>query len=322
MIEEVGNFSDNGVPSERYLMSIVENPVDFKDNRVSISMLAVQVTTGSIFYDQFDDGYLRSSLETRLAHLQPGEILIPQNLTLETLRTLSAYVGYRIDYDERPEPLLEHANRTGTRVAFADPELSEPADARNFSIDFYTQHRANALLSIVLDLPESVIVALAALIKYLQPFKLDRALLSSAQPAKSRHLFAPFHTQTHMLLSATALQTLGVFQADNSGGSSKDAALQLKELLKPGGRSGGIHSMYMRSGDGSLFSVMDFTRSQFGRRCLRRWIAHPLVSQADLKDRVDAVEFLKHILEDAEDSASPKEYDFKKVLTGLHSKIG
>ncbi|KAJ1868413.1 Mismatch repair protein msh3 [Coemansia sp. RSA 989] len=318
MVEEVGNASDNGVPSERYLMSIVEDKVDFKDNRVSISMLAVQVTTGNISYDQFDDGYLRSSLETRLAHLQPGEILIPQNLTTETLRTLSAYVGYQIGYNEQPEPLLEHANRAGTRVAFADSELSEPAAARSFSIDFYTQHKANALLSTVLDLPESVIVALAALIRYLQPFKLDRALLTSTQAGKSKQLFVPFHTQMHMLLSATALQTLGVFQADNSGGSSKEVAVQLKELLKPGGRSGGMHSMYMRGGDGSLFSVMDFTRSQFGRRCLRRWIAHPLVSQDSLRDRTDAVEFLKHIL-DSDGNAGSGD---KKVLAGLHNKIG
>ncbi|KAJ2731777.1 Mismatch repair protein msh3, partial [Coemansia sp. BCRC 34490] len=82
----------------------------------------------------------------------------------------------------------------------------------------------------------------------------------------------------------------------------------------------------MNDGDGSLFSVMDFTRSQFGRRMLRRWIAHPLVSQAKLQDRMDSVEYLKGVVDSSKedivfDSGAPA-YESKKVLLGMHNKIG
>lgn len=41
---------------------------------------AVQISTGDVVYDDFEDGPIRAELETRLQHLQPSEILIP-NMT-------------------------------------------------------------------------------------------------------------------------------------------------------------------------------------------------------------------------------------------------
>ncbi|KAJ2800279.1 Mismatch repair protein msh3 [Coemansia guatemalensis] len=38
---------------------------------------------------------------------------------------------------------------------------------------------------------------------------------------------------------------------------------------------------------------MDFTHSQFGRRMLRRWVAHPLVAADRLRERAEAVAFLR-----------------------------
>ncbi|KAJ2822579.1 Mismatch repair protein msh3, partial [Coemansia erecta] len=295
---------DASAPNERFLMCVVERLIDAADKRVSMAMLAVQVTTGSVVYDEFEDGYLRGALETRLAHLQPGELLVPPGLSAETLRTLTAYAGYPIDTSERPEPLLEHANRTSVRVAFANAELLEPSMARSLATDFYATNDA-ALLPSVLELPEAVVVALALMLDYLRPFKLDRALLAAP-------LFLPFHTQTHMLLSATALQTLSVFTV-GAAGSDSDDAVQLKELLKPGGRPGGVRS----SGDGSLFGVMDFTRTQFGRRLLRRWVAHPLISKDSLTDRTDAVEYLKNVLNDADSIEDPN----RRTIAGMHGKL-
>ncbi|KAJ1722998.1 Mismatch repair protein msh3, partial [Coemansia biformis] len=324
LIEEVGAGAAPAAGNERYLMCLVERLVDGKDRRVSFGMLAVQITTGDVIYDQFDDGYLRSALETRLMHLQPGEVLVPPGLSAETLRTLSAYVGYRIDYGERREPLLEHANRTGVRVAFGAAELLEDAAARSLVTEFYAEGGAGALLARIVELPGPVVAALALLIAYLKTFQLDRALLAG-KTAGGGQPFAPFHTRLHMLLSATALQTLSVFTAGGTAaaGGSEDPAVALKELLKPGGRSAGAHSMHVRGGDGSLFGVMDYTRSQFGRRMLRRWVAHPLVSYDNLADRVEAVEYLKRILEDAEAGALDAPGDSsRRALAAIHNKLG
>ncbi|KAJ2753223.1 Mismatch repair protein msh3, partial [Coemansia sp. BCRC 34490] len=77
IVEEVGDLSHAESGNEKYLMCFTESRHDNKDKRVNIGMLAVQITTGDVVYDYFEDGYLRSSLETRLMHLQPGEIIIP-----------------------------------------------------------------------------------------------------------------------------------------------------------------------------------------------------------------------------------------------------
>jgi DNA mismatch repair protein MSH3 len=48
----------------------------------------VQLATGDIIYDTFDDSTLRSELETRLQHIQPVEILIPNDLVTTTTKKM------------------------------------------------------------------------------------------------------------------------------------------------------------------------------------------------------------------------------------------
>ncbi|KAI8325816.1 hypothetical protein GQ54DRAFT_282541 [Martensiomyces pterosporus] len=284
MVEEVEDLSGAGIGGDaaKYLMCAVEPPGDCRDSLVTIGIMAVQISTGEVIYDCFEDGYLRSELETRLMHLQPGEILIPPNLSGETLKVLSTYCGYTINDRESQEPTLEHAQRAGVRVAFADSSLLGHHAASQFAADFYSANDAGNVLAHVLDLPDSVVVCLALLVQYLKPFKLARALLAGGTHRGSKQYFTPFRTRSHMLLSATTLQTLGVL--------------------------GGSHSSHLFGGDGSLFSIMDFTKSPFGRRLLRRWVAHPLVSRQELEERMASVVFLKEILED--------------VVSGIRNKLG
>ncbi|KAJ2555395.1 Mismatch repair protein msh3 [Coemansia sp. RSA 1933] len=331
LVEEIGDspYTEHG--SEKYLMCITEGPIENKDKRVNIGLLAVQLTSGDIVYDFFEDGYLRSALETRLAHLQPGEIIIPPSLSTETRRTLSGYVGYTIRYDGPREPLLEYADRTGVRVAFADPSLADPSAASSAIVDFYTKNNAINIVSYALGLPTLVSTALAMTLNYLTTFNLTHVFLvrrdSSNKGTMSKELFAPFHSRIHMLLSATTLQTLNIFTVSSRTGDSEHSAIALKDFLRPSGRVAGIHSSHVKDGDGSLFSIMDFTRSQFGRRMLRRWTAHPLTSLDRLMDRIESVEYLKGVMEDVEvgnDTGGNdlSSFEQKRVLTGMHNKIG
>lgn len=41
---------------------------------------------------------------------------------------------------------------------------------------------------------------------------------------------------------------------------------------------------------GSLFSILDHTKTAFGQRLLRRWVSMPLLQRATLQIRVDAIE--------------------------------
>ena len=47
--------------------------------------------------------------------------------------------------------------------------------------------------------------------------------------------------------------------------------------------------------EGSLFHYLDYTRSAFGRRLLKKWISTPLQNIEQINERLDAVEdLMKH----------------------------
>jgi len=50
---------------------------------------AVQLSTGDIVHDDFEDDFSREALETRIFHLQPAELVLQQTLTPQTSRLLN-----------------------------------------------------------------------------------------------------------------------------------------------------------------------------------------------------------------------------------------
>lgn len=46
-------------------------------------------------YDSFEDGYMRSELETRLLHIEPSELLLPHTLSKATEKVISHMSGQR-----------------------------------------------------------------------------------------------------------------------------------------------------------------------------------------------------------------------------------
>ncbi|KAJ1723512.1 Mismatch repair protein msh3 [Coemansia erecta] len=216
----------------------------------TLGLAAVQPATGAVLVDDF--AATHDALATRLAHLRPRELLLPRTLGAEAHRVLALYAGRTLDAAESPEPLLEHAGRT--HVTFTD----EPAPA----VDRCAGLDALGMAPHIADLAPAAERALARVLAYLAPLGMARMVLAHGGA------FARFHTRTHMLLSATALEALQVF------------------------------------GEDSLFATVDCTRTAFGRRMLRRWVAHPLVDAEALAARHDAVAYLRAGLlgEHAEDS--------------------
>ncbi|GMM54085.1 mismatch repair protein [Maudiozyma humilis] len=51
-------------------------------------------------------------------------------------------------------------------------------------------------------------------------------------------------------------------------------------------------------GKGSLFWILDHTRTSFGSRKLRQWILHPLVNHDDLEKRYDAIDCIRETVDD------------------------
>ncbi|GAV54252.1 hypothetical protein ZYGR_0AK07540 [Zygosaccharomyces rouxii] len=105
-----------------------------------------------------------------------------------------------------------------------------------------------------LNLPTEIFKLISALFGCLKDYKNEELLLIASN-------YKPFSSKTHMLLNSNALESLDIFT--NGGGK------------------------------GSLFWVLDHTRTAFGYRQLREWISKPLLNRTDIEDRLDAIECVK-----------------------------
>ena len=98
-------------------------------------------------------------------------------------------------------------------------------------------------MAAAVDFPKPVTVALAHIIKHLTAFDIADVLLEAK-------FFDKFSSRTHMLLGANTLANLELYRNET------DYAVK-----------------------GSLLWVLDNTRTKFGARMLKQWIARPLVDE-------------------------------------------
>ena len=124
-----------------YLMCLVEEKRggNGPDDRVWIGMVAVQLSTGDIIYDAFEDTFMRNELETRLLHLEPNEILIPaQHLSKPTNK------------------IVQHVTTQGSTRIEKMPEhdrfCSDAKEALSFVSDFYESQN----LQTITQLPDII----------------------------------------------------------------------------------------------------------------------------------------------------------------------
>lgn len=246
----MGSSSSGG-----YLLSITETKAKGwgTDEKVDVGILAVQPATGDIIYDNFEDGFMRSEIETRLLHISPCEFLIIGDLTPET------------------DKLVRHLSGSKTNV-FGDRSRVErvakgktvAAESYSHVTQFYADKlkdaagddRAAALLEKVLKLPEPVTICLSAMINHLKEYGLEHIF-------NLTKYFQSFSTRSHMLINGTTLESLEVYR------NSTDHAER-----------------------GSLFWAVDKTVTRFGQRLLRKWVGRPLLDKAQLEARLAAVEEL------------------------------
>ncbi len=82
-IDEVDGLSTNtagstpGAPATGYLLCITETNAKGwgTDEKVHVGILAVQPATGDIVYDDFEDGFMRSEVESRLLHRGSAHVI-------------------------------------------------------------------------------------------------------------------------------------------------------------------------------------------------------------------------------------------------------
>jgi DNA mismatch repair protein MSH3 len=230
-VDEIGELdqsSDNaGAPAGGYLLCISESKAKGSgtDEKVDVGIVAVQPATGDIIYDNFEDGFMRREIETRLLHISPCEFLIVGELT------------------KASDKLLQHLSGSSTNV-FGDKSRVErvprsktmAAEAYSYVTQFYAgktkegDDRSAALLEKVLHLPELVTICLSSMIKHLTEYGLEHIF-------DLTKYFQSFSTRQHMLLNGTTLESLEVYRnsTDNSEKGSLLWALD-KTVTRFGGR--------------------------------------------------------------------------------------
>ncbi len=241
------------------LMALVEQSEggNGPEDRVAIGLISVEVNTGYLTYDQFSDSHARTELETRIAHLAPAELLVPQELTRPTEKVIGYLLGSGAEGGVRIERVaskLDYNQAFQSVTQFYRDRASGDSDGTDVEMDVDAQDKRPAeLMSLIQSLPHLALIALAQIIHHLQAFNLESICTLSTN-------FQSFSSRTTMLLNSNTLANLEIFRTVD--GHEK----------------------------GSLIWLLDKCRTSMGRRLLRKWVSRPLTDVDALERRLDAIE--------------------------------
>ena len=247
----------SGAPATGYLVCISESNAKGwgTDEKVSIGLVAVQPATGDVIYDDFEDGFMRSEIETRLLHIAPCEILIVGDLSKATDKLVQHLSGSKTNvFGDKVR--LERVGKPKTMAAQAYSHVSNFYAEKMKASSAAEDEKASKILDNVLKLAEGVTVCLSAMITHLTAYGLHHVF-------DLTKYFQSFSARSHMLLNGTSLTSLEIYQNQTD-----------------------------HTEKGSLFWTLDRTRTRFGQRLLRKWVGRPLLRKAELEERIAAVEEL------------------------------
>ncbi|VDC07803.1 unnamed protein product [Peniophora sp. CBMAI 1063] len=246
---------DDANKSAPLLMCLAEHSLGGMgaDEIVGVGMIVVCPSTGDVVWDYFKDGHMRTELETRMVHVKPNELYIPeQSLSKPTQRMLKYFVGHattehkiRVEYFKKSLP---HSDAFDRVSSFYTDKSKSSASAASESF------ASGKLMEAIAGLPNLVTIALAHCIDYLSTFNIADSLTATK-------FFTQFTTKEHMLLNGNTVTNLEIFQNET-------------DFTK----------------HGSLMWILDKTLTKFGSRLLHSWVGKPLVNIELLKERTDAIE--------------------------------
>ncbi|KAJ8104123.1 muts domain V-domain-containing protein [Lipomyces tetrasporus] len=239
--------------SSGFIFSMCEESFGNNQN-VAIGIIALSPSTGQVIFEEFEDGFMRGELETRLLHIQPCEIVLIGDITKESEKVLKTVASHHkvssenIRSERIDKPSVENARDQLTRFYGNKMQSwqSDDADKKIGDVLEYTQ-----------SLPASVIVCLSAMIEFLKEYKLEGIF-------ELPSCFEDFKSRSHMILNGNTLSSLEIYR-NQTDFTEK----------------------------GSLFWALDQTRTRFGQRLLRKWVGNPLIDREQLELRIAAVEEVK-----------------------------
>ncbi|KAK4985422.1 Mismatch repair protein msh3 [Elasticomyces elasticus] len=247
-----------GAPATGHLLCLTESSAKGwgNDEKVRLGIVAVQPATGDIVYDDFEDGFMRSELETRLLHIAPCEFLIVGDISKATDKMIQHLSGSKSNvFGDKAR--VERVEKPKTMLAQAYSHISGFYAEKMKSAELSNDEEATTLLDKVHKLSEHVTVCLSATITHLTEYGLEHVF-------DLTKYFQSFSARSHMLLNGNTLTSLEIYQNQTD-----------------------------HTEKGSLFWTLDRTQTRFGQRMLRRWVGRPLLNRDQLDQRIAAVEELR-----------------------------
>uniref|UniRef100_A0A0B7BQM4 DNA mismatch repair protein MutS core domain-containing protein n=1 Tax=Arion vulgaris TaxID=1028688 RepID=A0A0B7BQM4_9EUPU len=176
--------------SNHYLLCVCGQQEIESSASCQLGLVCVDPSTGEILYDEFTNSTAYSELETRIAHLQPVEILIPSDTSQHLMAIFQGIAALRKTDDDK------------IRLEIIDSDVFVPTNAVTTLTQFYSNDQSK--LKDVLNLPKLVINCLAALSIYLKSFHLERVLTFTSN-------FCRFSQRsTHMYINKKSLLSLEI----------------------------------------------------------------------------------------------------------------
>ncbi|KAJ5247290.1 DNA mismatch repair protein msh3 [Penicillium chermesinum] len=241
-------------PATGYMLCITETNAKGwgNDERVHVGIVGVQPATGDIIYDDFEDGFMRSEIETRLLHIAPCEIVIVGEMSRASEKLVQHLSGSKTNvFGDAVR--VERVAKKKTAAAEAHSHVSSFYAGKMKATGTEEDVEAAKLLKNVLGLPENVTICLSSMIEHMTDYGLEHVFDLTNRFLQDRTCF----------LNGNTLVSLEVYQ-NQTDHSSK----------------------------GSLFWTLDRTQTRFGQRLLRRWVGRPLLDKTRLEERTNAVEEL------------------------------
>ncbi|XP_065860345.1 DNA mismatch repair protein MSH6 [Euphorbia lathyris] len=264
-------------PDASYLMSLTEN---CQNSGRSFGICVVDAATSRIILGQFADDAECSSLCSLLSEMRPVEIIKPANtLSSEAERVLLRHTRSPLVNELLPLSEFWDAEKTVCELKTSYKHMNNQSTSGSsnkmdaYGTNSHVEEGSSCMPEILSELVnkgENGSLALSALggaLYYLKQAFLDETILRVAQfeslPCSN---FFDFEQKPYMILDASAMENLEIFENSRNGGSS-----------------------------GTLYAQLNHCVTSFGKRLLKTWLARPLYHLKSIKDRQDAVAGLRGI---------------------------
>ncbi|PSS14723.1 DNA mismatch repair protein [Actinidia chinensis var. chinensis] len=283
-------------PEASYMLAVTEScqTLEHEQGRI-FGICVVDAATSKVILGQFQDDSECSALCCLLSELRPVEIIKPAKLlSPETERVLLTHTRCPLVNELVPLSEFWDAEKTVSEVKAVYRRFHEQSialstnEANLLATGPSSKDTFSSLPDVLLELVNAgndgsyALSALGGTLFYLKQAFLDETLLRFAkfEPLPCAG-FSNIGQKPYMILDASALENLEIFENSRNGDSS-----------------------------GTLYAQLDHCVTAFGKRLLKSWLARPLYHLDSIRERQDAVGDVKGV-------NLPFALEFRKDLSRL-----